>query len=207
MTDVKRLRNSQNRATRGAIFPHWCEYEGPQWEGARRCAHCGGLLRHVTDTGLDHGPAEGIVTETGLALAMSSNGHSQPGSTRMERRATELRDIGALRFLARLHDRTGGSSVAAHCRDLANIFAESAACKATPWPETGATVPEGATYGPSLGEAYHRPTDLYVDVLARLEDGTVLFRSPAYGEDRCAPNFLNVTDADSLAAHTLATAL
>lgn len=38
------LEDSRRRSLRGDQFPCWCKYDGPQWLGSVRCAHCGGVL-------------------------------------------------------------------------------------------------------------------------------------------------------------------
>lgn len=143
------LHSLRRRAIHGAIFPCKCDYTGPQWQGATRCAHCGGLLRTATDTGIDHGPAEGFVSDNGLALESSSNGAPQPGSWRAERRARDLRDIGALRYFARLHDRTGACGAAQHCRELASIYAMSATLRAMPYSASIAPTTDLPVHGPA----------------------------------------------------------
>lgn len=134
------------------------------------------------DTGMIHGPAE----------SSSYNGHPR-ASFRVERRATDMRDIGTLRMLARDADSVGATQVAEHCRTLAGIFAGSAAIEAfcflaSESALTAETNPTGFV-GPAVGLAYHTPTDVFVEVVAR--DGYALvFRSPYGFTDKCSPAFL-----------------
>jgi hypothetical protein len=120
------LRVSRSKALRAGAFPCRCTYSGPQWMDAHRCAHCGGLLSRVMDTGRWHGPVEGFIVDDGVlageGIETSSNGAMTFATIRVERRAADARDVSTLLALAREHDATGAIHAAEHCRALAGIF-------------------------------------------------------------------------------------
>ena len=124
------------------------------------------------------------------------------GSFRAERHARDLRDIGALRFLAHEADQAGATSAAAHLRELANIFTMDATVdgyvnRVGDHSLTSNHDPRGFI-GPAIGEAYHAPTDMFVDVLAR-EGHAIRYRSPMGYTDVCSPVFLTFPMADPAA--------
>ena len=135
-------------------------------------------LKEYTDTGKVHGPSE----------YLSYNGHPR-ASLRMEQRATDMRDIGTLRMLARDADSVGATNVADHCRELARLFAYGAATDAYVALDSPTWHYMDVPHGPAVGIAYHVPTDMYVDVL-HVKRHLATFRHPYYGLDRCSVAFL-----------------
>ena len=64
----------QRRAMRGERFDCTCGYDGPQWEGATTCAHCGGRLAAFTPCeyfAACHRAAEGTVSHPVLGAVPS----------------------------------------------------------------------------------------------------------------------------------------
>lgn len=122
-------------------------------------------------------------------------------SWRMERRAKDAHDIGTLRYLARCADSVGATSVAEHVRTIADIYAQGAEIdaycdlsSAGAITNTRPVYSDTRPYGPAIREAYHAPTDMFVEVLreASDDDHTVTFRHPYFVHtDACAASFLD----------------